>query len=128
VQTFRTARGRPVFTGWPRKALAVAATLAFLGTFGGITATMINNGRLPLPGDPPPDIRARAQLLDVDDTDSMSLRRERSGQGPPSPRSDAHLSKMDTTLPDIERGDKATVDPTDDTGRPSTSAPKGGKI
>src|SRR5262245_8120894 len=54
VQAFRSSR-RPstlrMPIRWPRRALAAAAALLFLGTFGALAASIVGNGRIPMPGD-----------------------------------------------------------------------------
>jgi anti-sigma factor RsiW len=39
------------FIGWPRRVTAVAAAVIALATFGALTASMMNDGRLPVPGE-----------------------------------------------------------------------------
>lgn len=53
IRAVRSAPKRSVifFVGWPRRITAVAAGIIALTTFGALAASMMNGGRLPMPGE-----------------------------------------------------------------------------
>ncbi len=53
IRAVRSAPKRSVifFVGWPRRITAVAAGVIALTTFGALAASMMNGGRLPMPGE-----------------------------------------------------------------------------
>jgi len=96
------------FVGWPRRITAAAAAIVALTTFGALAASMMNDGRLPLPGERRTARATESPVILVPDlagADDSPVRRK--GYGPSEATTAAASADG---IPDLNRLSEKTID------------------